>query len=578
MKAWLTGLVAACCTIVPAGLAPAAPILLDNMPAYNWYHGCGPTAAGSIVGYWDLAGLPNLFDASGPTIYLTANVQDQISSPEHNAKYDPDPDDPNLPVPVKTSIADWFKTSVNLPYGWSYQSDAPAAFTGYFGYRGYTASSGWTFYDASSSWSSFTNQINKGAPVMFLVDSTGDGGTDHFVPVFGYDDRGAGGLWYACYDTWSEGETVRWKQFRAMSSSYSWGVGCITTISAPFFWKVSGAGQWNNSSNWTGAIPSTPNDSAWIDGANNINVSLNTSVNLQNVYVGWHRTGTLTQVAGSNLSAAALKIGQYAGSSGVYELASGGLSVGELSIGNAGSAVMRVTGASLTMSVSSRFRIGAAGRFEAAPGTTLAMTGTSFQNFATDPAAAAGLEQLRVIVQGGVVNRCNLEAAGRDVGGTTGGFQNNFALAVLTLGGADIGSVRLVNDFNNNPSSGGTDAIYVTELNLLSGARLDLNGLRLYFLRNGAPCLLLAGDYNLDGWVSADDYAAWFNHYSGSGGWADGDWNGDGVVDATDYSFWFNNYGASGGSFSVPEPVTGGWLILVGLAMFRRRSKAKNGD
>jgi hypothetical protein len=214
-----------------------ADLILDNVPAYLWYHGCGPTAAGSVLGYWDLNGYPSLFDASGwDDVKLTANVQDQISSPAHNAKYDPDPDNPALPVPPMTSIADWFGTSVDpLQYGWSYQSKADDAFEGYANYRGYE------FDSYNRSWSSFSwddlvAEIDAGNPMMFLVDSSGNGSTDHFVPVFGYDDRGADGLWYGIYDTWGEDETTRWEMFRPMSSSWTWGVGYATfvhPISAP---------------------------------------------------------------------------------------------------------------------------------------------------------------------------------------------------------------------------------------------------------------------------------------------------------------------------------------------------------
>jgi len=57
--------------------------------------------------------------------------------------------------------------------------------------------------------------------MVFLVDSAGDGDTDHFVTVIGYrDDYGYNE--YACRDTWYS--AIRWSRFRAMSSSYSWGV------------------------------------------------------------------------------------------------------------------------------------------------------------------------------------------------------------------------------------------------------------------------------------------------------------------------------------------------------------------
>jgi len=208
--------------------ATAAPVVLSEVPAYRWYHGCGPTAAAAVLGYWDLQGYANLFDASGEDLYWTDNVKDQISSPEHNAKYDHE-DDANLPVPPMASIADWFGTSVDpLDYGWSYLSHADDAFIGYADYRGYEFDA---WYESLGSglftWEELMTEIDGGRPMMFLVDSDGNGGTDHFVPVLGYDDRGDEGLWYGVYSVsiFGELENVLWKQFRPMSGDYKWGVG-----------------------------------------------------------------------------------------------------------------------------------------------------------------------------------------------------------------------------------------------------------------------------------------------------------------------------------------------------------------
>jgi hypothetical protein len=211
----------------------AAPVTLSEVPAYNWYHGCGPTSAGSIIGYWDLHGYPNLFSASGwDNVKLTANVRDQISSPTHNAKYDPTPDAAG-PTPPFTSIADWFRTSMDpMPYGWSHQSDAPGTFEGYANYRGYDFTS---YYQSlgsgvgNFSWTSLVQEIDAGRPMMFLVDSNGDGGTDHFVSVLGYDDEGAN-RYYGCYDTWSEDETIRWYEFLPMASGTHWGIAYATFV------------------------------------------------------------------------------------------------------------------------------------------------------------------------------------------------------------------------------------------------------------------------------------------------------------------------------------------------------------
>lgn len=210
----------------------AAPVTLSNVPAYDWYHGCGPTAAASLMGYYDLREYSDLFDASGwDAVKLTSNVQDHISSPAHNAKYNPTPDCSTLPAPPDTSLACWMETSVDpLQYGWSYLSYTDDAFEGYVDYRGYECSAWYEHYGSTLTWQDLVGEIDAERPLMFLVDSDGNGGTDHFVPVLGYDDRGDDGLWYAYYTTWTESETVYWSQFRAMSDEYSWGVYSATFV------------------------------------------------------------------------------------------------------------------------------------------------------------------------------------------------------------------------------------------------------------------------------------------------------------------------------------------------------------
>ena len=211
-------------------VASGAAVTLSGVPAYDWYHGCGPTAAGSIVGYYDLLGFSGLFDAEGwESVKATANVKDHISSPTHNAKYDPTPDNASLPVPTKNSLASWFDTSVGtLQYGWSYLSRADDVFEGYAAYRGYECDARLKSY-LTLTWEDFTGEIDAGRPVMFLVDSDGNGGTDHFVNVFGYDDRD-GDLYYGFYTGWSETETVTWKPYRPMASGDAWGVYYATFV------------------------------------------------------------------------------------------------------------------------------------------------------------------------------------------------------------------------------------------------------------------------------------------------------------------------------------------------------------
>ena len=46
----------------------------------------------------------------------------------------------------------------------------------------------------------------------------------------------------------------------------------------------------------------------------------------------------------------------------------------------------------------------------------------------------------------------------------------------------DIGNVKLVDEFDNQPGWGGAEALYVRRLEIGPGSYLDLNGLNLYYL------------------------------------------------------------------------------------------------
>lgn len=208
-------------------------VILDHVPSYDWYHGCGPTAAGSIIGYWDLHGYDGLFAASGwESVRQTANVKDEISSPLHNAKYDTTPDNAALADPSDTSIADFFHTSEGaLGFGWSYLSYADDAFEGYAASKGYSFhAQNHTAFGNGFNWQNLVSEINAGRPPMFLVDRDGNGVTDHFVPVVGYDDRGSDGQWYGFYTTYHEAETLTWQEFKPMAKDVAWGVGYVTEI------------------------------------------------------------------------------------------------------------------------------------------------------------------------------------------------------------------------------------------------------------------------------------------------------------------------------------------------------------
>src|SRR5690606_6736880 len=75
----------------PAGLARGgaeaaggAGIVIPGVPAYTWYRGCGPTAAGMVIGYWDGRGYDIV---PGNAASQTPAVNNMIASSGHYDGY-----------------------------------------------------------------------------------------------------------------------------------------------------------------------------------------------------------------------------------------------------------------------------------------------------------------------------------------------------------------------------------------------------------------------------------------------------------------------------------------------------------
>ncbi len=239
--------------VLQRDLAKAPPRAVDALsattlpvPAYEWRHGCGPTALGMVIGYYDGQGYAELIpgsaasqthevdqaiasggDASSPFAPGSERHYEDYASPQD---YAPEmlPDaylSAGRPAHASDSIADFMFTSRSDHwnyYGWSWASHVGPAFVEFVSLRGasYTPTYQLLYMGQGLNWSVLTGEIDAGRPMVFLVDTGGDGATDHFVAVIGY--RTSPALQYASLDTW--GEEVRWEDFRAMASGTPWGV------------------------------------------------------------------------------------------------------------------------------------------------------------------------------------------------------------------------------------------------------------------------------------------------------------------------------------------------------------------
>jgi autotransporter-associated beta strand protein len=100
----------------------------------------------------------------------------------------------------------------------------------------------------------------------------------------------------------------------------------------------------------------------------------------------------------------------------------------------------------------------------------------------------------------------------------------------------------------------------------------------------------LLGDANLDGTVNTEDFTQFSGHLGQSGMmWDDGDFNYDGTVNTEDFTLFSHNLGesdslaAASGTLdaangispaNVPEPMSGGMMMIAGLGILRRRRRS----
>ena len=217
---------------------------IKDVPNFKWYHGCGATAAGMVIAYWDAHGFDGLVKGQSGLLQ-TPEVNDMIASPEHIAEYalypDGMTDDSMGPIVPDLSeqgshhpdncLADYMRTSqsvLKLGYGMSYVSmvvdgleeytaNAPRLTGSDAQYVGYCKE----LTGKSFKWSDLKAQVDSNHPLVVTVDYNGDGDTDHLVTVVGYCEGGSVKL-YAFHSTWDN--TIYWGCFEPMRKGTCYGI------------------------------------------------------------------------------------------------------------------------------------------------------------------------------------------------------------------------------------------------------------------------------------------------------------------------------------------------------------------
>lgn len=226
--------------------SPQAAVVISTVPPYLWHHGCGPTAAGMVIGYWDGHGFGSLVpgDASTQTTAVdemiasegpASNYTDYCIPIDHYPDLFPDKsENPPGDEHPDECVADSMKSSQSYHqnrYGWSWLSHMGPAMKDYvdaLGQNDYlvTVNNLYMWWYPWLDWDLFRAEIDAGRPVVLLVDTNADGSTDHFVTAVGYDTVG-GIRKYACLNTWDT--EVHWFDFAPIEDGQPWGIyGAVT--------------------------------------------------------------------------------------------------------------------------------------------------------------------------------------------------------------------------------------------------------------------------------------------------------------------------------------------------------------
>jgi hypothetical protein len=200
---------------------------LDDVPDYDWYNGCSPTAGGQLVGYWDRRpGYENLWDGTAPlTASHSHDIYDMIASPEHidtgTYPYNGDacthPGAPNsLSCFMHTEPTEGASYSWNIASGmsgfaaWDDPNTTIDESSHFNSFLYATPHAGWSEQERAGAFQyrDLVREIDAGNPLLLNVSLDGGG---HSVTAYGYRIDDSGDRWFAVRDTWQNGDSNGYK-------------------------------------------------------------------------------------------------------------------------------------------------------------------------------------------------------------------------------------------------------------------------------------------------------------------------------------------------------------------------------
>ncbi|MEA2735971.1 MAG: hypothetical protein QOE14_2422 [Humisphaera sp.] len=283
-----------------------------------------------------------------------------------------------------------------------------------------------------------------------------------------------------------------------------------------------------------------------------------------NEYIGLSGNGSFKQTGGRHAVSGVLDVAANPGSSGIYTISAGSLTMGTLQVNANG--VFHYNGGTvepITVQISDR------GKVILSPGGGSRTLATYALSMDRASGTQLNLNDHALIVR-------DSEVGVPDSGvynGVTGLIQSGFNQGSWDGAGIITGMA----DATAGLTSLGIATADQTGYSVFGGVRVSGGNILVMYT--------YAGDANLDGFISGDDYSTIdFNVGTSADGWYPGAFKYDGMVSGDDYSTIDFNYVAQGAPFptsaaadaasvtAVPEPATIG-LMMLALPMWLRRRR-----